>query len=105
MRIIELHRVAYPPTEADAEEQGRALAELEKEYREKEKQAGDALFEAIKANDIKKVDKICLNWFGIAAVMNNRIDIHKRPTPSFAASSKGHVDCLRLLIESGADLN
>ena len=35
MRIIELHRVAYPPTEADAEEQGRALAELEKNIQTK----------------------------------------------------------------------
>ena len=35
MRITGLHRVAYPPTEADAEEQGRALAELEEEYQDK----------------------------------------------------------------------
>jgi len=70
MRIIELHRVAYPPTEADAEEQGRALAELEEEYRDKEEQAGDSLHEAIEGNDIQRAAKICLSWYGNAQIMN-----------------------------------
>jgi len=105
---MRLHRVAYP-NEADAEEQGRELAELEEEYEDKEEQAGDELFLAIEANDVKKVDKICLNWFGdqevLYKIFHYPIENIKGLTPTHFAASEGHIDCLRLLIASGADVN